>query len=392
MTPKSFIYLAAAAAASVLLAIVSFGANNQWGTGERTGEKLLPGFSANEVAEMEVRQGDNAVVLEKKQGGNWFMKSRDGYPVDMAKVRLLMRALARAELIEGKTGKAERYAALELEDPAGKTAKSRLVKLTGAKGSTIAEVVIGKQRAEAYGSGKEGGTYVRKVGEPRTWLANVELSASTAVKDWVKTTFLTLEAEKINRIGIEIPGEQALKIERPAPPPAKDTKDAKAARKDAKEAAKDATKDAKDATKDAKETKEIAETKAPPPAKLAFVAFPPEGKKLKDAGAAEALARAVSSIDLEDVRKLTGPPSGEGVSTVRIELKDGPTATLRLRKDGDAHWLSITVADGEGEAAKKAAEEITSHTKDWEFRVPALKAEAILKKRSDLLEAPKDAS
>ena len=81
------------------------------------------------------------------------------------------------------------------------------------------------------------------------------------------------------------------------------------------------------------------------------------------------------------------PPAGEGVSIVKIEIADGPTATLRLRKDGDSHWLSVA-ATGEGDAAKKAAEEIAARTKDWEFKIPAFKAELILKKRSDLLEAP----
>ena len=41
MTPKNFVYLAAAAAVSVLLAIVSFASNNQWSTGQAAGEKLL---------------------------------------------------------------------------------------------------------------------------------------------------------------------------------------------------------------------------------------------------------------------------------------------------------------------------------------------------------------
>jgi hypothetical protein len=361
MTPKNFVYLAAAAAVSVLLAIVSFASNNQWSTGRTSGEKLLPGLSdaIREVAELEVRQGENAVVLERK-GGNWMVKNREGYPVDVAKVRTLLVALGEAELIERKTSNADRYAALELEDPAGNTAKSRLVKLTGAKGNTIAEVVIGKQRQEGYGGGKAGGTYVRRGGDSQTWLADAELSASAAVKDWVKTSFLSLDAGKIGRMTIEIPGEQALKIERPAPkgPAPKD--------KDAKEA------------KGSKETKE---------AKLAFVGFPPEGKKLKDAGAAEALARAASSIDLEDMRKLAEPPSGAGVSVVKIEVADGPTATLRLRKDGDAHWLSVAVA-GEGEAAKKAADAIADRTSGWEFRISASKAESILKNRSDLIEAP----
>jgi len=376
MTPKNFVYLAAAAVASVLLAVVSFASSNQWSSGQAAGEKLVPGFSdaIKDVAELELRQGENTVVLERK-GGSWAVKSRDGYPADSPKVRTMLVALSEAELVESKTRKADRYAALELEDPAEKTAKSRLVKLTGAKGNAIAEVVIGKQRAEGFGTGKGGGTYVRKVGDAQTWLANVEIGVPVAVKDWVKTSVLSLDTDKINRISIEIPGEQALKVERPAPP-AKDT----AKDKDAK-TPKEATE-----PKDAKETKEEAKTPAPP-AKLAFVGFPPEGKKLKDAGAAETLGRAVSSFELEDVRKLAPPPAGEGVSIVKIEIADGPTTTLRLRKDGDAHWLSIT-ATGEGDAAKKAAEEITARTKDWEFRIPASKAESILKKRSDLLEAP----
>jgi hypothetical protein len=365
MKPKSFVYLAAAATLSVLLAILSFAANNQWSAGKATGEKLLPKLadSIREVAQIEIRQGDNAVVLEKKSE-IWGIKSRDGYPLDVAKLRTLLVALGEAELIEPKTRRADRYTALELEDPAEKSAKSRLVRITSAKGEAIAEVVIGKKRPELYGTGKAGGTYVRRPGDPQSWLANVDLDAPLAVKDWVKTSVLTIDAGKISRVSIEIPGEQALKIERPAPA----AKDAKA--KDAKEDAKEPT-DAKTPTE---------------PAKLAFVAFPPEGKKLKDTGAAETLARALSSIDMEDVRKLAEPPAGEGVSVVKIEVADGPTTTLRLRKEGDAHWLSVA-ATGEGEA-KKAAEEISGRTQGWEFKLPAAKAESILKKRSDLLQAP----
>ncbi|NJO23888.1 MAG: hypothetical protein HC868_14370, partial [Sphingomonadales bacterium] len=101
---------------------------------------------------------------------------------------------------------------------------------------------------------------------------------------------------------------------------------------------------------------------------------------------AEGLARALASIDMDDVRKIDAPPAGGGASTVKLELADGPTAMLRLRKDGDAHWLSLA-ATGEGEA-KKAADEINQRTQGWEFKIPAHKADQILKKRADLLEAP----
>jgi hypothetical protein len=359
MKPETFVYLAIAAALSVLFAVVSYASNNQWSQVRVSGEKLLPALStdASKIASIELRQGDSVMTLEKT-GANWGLKDRDGYPVDFAKLRALLVSLVEAEVTEPKTKRPDRYAALELEDPAGKDAKSKLVRLKDSKGATIGEVVIGKQRLEALGTGKAG-TYVRKPGDPQTWLANTELHASLTTKDWMKTNILSLDSTRISRLSIEIPGEEVLKVERETPPPAKNTKD-----------------------KDGKEAKETPAE----PGKLRFVTFPPDGKKLKDAGAAEAIARAVATIDMEDVRKLASPPTGAGVSAVKIELADGLKTTLTLRKDGDVHWMSVT-ATAEGEA-KKVADEIAGRTKGWEYKLPAAKAESILKKRSELLEAP----
>jgi hypothetical protein len=297
-----------------------------------------------------VKQGQDTIVLERK-GGSWNLKSRNGYPADPVKVRSLLVGLAEAELVGAKTRRPDRYAVLELEDPAEKGAKSRLVRLVGGKG-VIGEVVVGKKRIEMLDATK-GGTYVRKPGDPQTWLANAELDAPIASKDWVKTSVLELDTSKISSVTIEIPGEQPLRIGRDNAAPAK--------------------KDAKD------------EAPAGEPGKLKFTGFPPEGKKLKEASAADTLARAVASIELEDVRKLTSTPGGPAVSTVKIEQKEAPSVTLRLRKEGDSTWLSVT-ATGEGDAAKPLAAEITNRTQGWEYKIPAFKAEAILKKRSELLE------
>ncbi|HEY1246239.1 MAG TPA: DUF4340 domain-containing protein [Hyphomicrobiaceae bacterium] len=399
MTPKSFVNLAAVAVVSALLAIVAFASSNPWSSGRATGERLMPTLAdtIRSVTGLEVRQGDEVAVLERSPDGRWSLKSRGGYPVDIAKVRALLVGLGQAELVEPKTSKADRYAALELEDPAQKGAKSHLVRLMGADGKAISEVVLGKRRFAGYGTNQPGGTYVRRPGDPQTWLANVELDAPVAAKDWVKTAVLSLDSGKINRVSIEIPGEQPLRIERPVPAPAKDARqDAKA---DAKTAAKadakvevkagaksDAKADAKaDAKTDVMKLHQMAEP-APTPAKPAFVGFPTEGKKLKDASAAEALVRAVASIDLEDVRKLAASPAGDGVSVVKVESADGVATTLRLRKEGDAHWLSVALTGGEGDA-KKTADEIAARTQGWEFKIPSYKADAILKKRADLLEA-----
>jgi len=379
MTPKSFVNLAGIALASALLAAVTFAASNPWGSGKAGGEKLVPTLadSIRQVTGLEIRQGEEAVALERAENGTWSLKSRGGYPVDVTKVRALLVGLGQAELVESKTSKPDRYAALELDDPEQKGAKSRLLRLTGADGKAISEVVLGKRRSAGYGINQTGGTYVRKPGSPQTWLANVEIDAPLAIKDWVKTSVLALDLPKIGRVSVEVPGEQPLKLERPAPP---------AAPKDAKADANAKTDAAKGDAKDAK----APEWTHPPfePAKLAFVGFPTDGKKLKDASAAETLARAVASIDLEDVRKSAAPPAGDGgASVVKVESAAGLATTLRLRKEGDAYWLTVTATGGEGDA-KKTAEEIAARTQGWEFKIPAFKADAILKKRADLIETP----
>src|SRR5688572_23997013 len=193
MAPKSFVYLAGATVLSAFVAIATFAATNQWGKGPVRGERLMPMLenAIGQVAEVTIRQGDATVVLQRTgTGGSWALKSRDGYPADIAKVRTLLVALGQAELLEPKTNRADKYAVLELEDPAGKGAKSRLVSLTDAKGNIMAEAVLGKKRSEGFGVGKVGGTYVRRPGNPQTWLAGVELDAPTGVKDWATTAVL----------------------------------------------------------------------------------------------------------------------------------------------------------------------------------------------------------
>jgi hypothetical protein len=83
------------------------------------------------------------------------------------------------------------------------------------------------------------------------------------------------------------------------------------------------------------------------------------------------------------VRKLD-TASGE-ISTARLEADGGLAVLLRLRKEGEDTWLSLT-ATGEGDA-KKQADEITARSKDWEFKISPAKATAILKRPADLFEA-----
>ena len=339
MKPRAFAALSVVTVVALVVAIATYAAQNRWSHVKVSGAGLVPGLAAqaSRIAKIELKQGDKALTLARDKEA-WSLADRGGYPAKPEAVRALLVKLAGAELVESKTRNKDRYALLELEDPAAKDAKSRLLRLLDDKGGVIAEAVVGKKRLDAFG-GNKSGTYVRKPGDAQTWLASADLDVSVAVRDWVQTGVLDVPAAKIAKVTVEIPGEEPLVIAR----------------------------DAGDATK------------------YALVGMP-EGKKLKEGAGIDAIVRAAGNIDLEDVRKPAAAAAPEDVSVVKIEADGGLAVTVRLRKEGADTWVALEAGGADGDA-KKTAEDITTRTQGWEFKVPAHKAQSILKRRADLFEA-----
>ncbi len=338
MKPHSFAALAVITLFAVAISLSTYASQNRWSQTQVSGAVLFPGLGAQagQIAKIEIKQGDKTVALARDKDA-WTLADRGGYPVKAEAVRALLVKLAGAELVEGKTRNKDRYGLLELEDPSGKDTKSRQLRLLDDKGAVIAEAVVGKKRYDAFG-GSKSGTYVRKPGDAQTWLSNADLDLAVNVKDWVQANVLDLPVAKTAKVTIDIPGEEPLVIAR----------------------------DAGDATK------------------YALVGMP-EGKKLKEGAGIDAIARAAGNIDLEDVRKPPAAPAGD-VSTAKIEADGGLAVTVRLRKEGEDTWASIEATGADGDA-KKAAEDINKRTQGWEFKIPAFKAQSILKRRADLFEA-----
>jgi hypothetical protein len=339
MKPHAFAALSVVTVVALVVAIATYAAQNRWSHVKVSGAGLVPGLAgqASRIAKIELKQGEKALTLARDKDA-WSLADRGGYPAKPEAVRALLVKLAGAELVESKTRNKDRYALLELEDPAAKDAKSRLLRLLDDKDGVIAEVVVGKKRLDAFG-GNKSGTYVRKPGDAQTWLASADLDVSVAVRDWVQTGVLDVPAAKIAKVTVEIPGEEPLVIAR----------------------------DAGDATK------------------YALVGMP-EGKKLKEGAGIDAIVRAAGNIDLEDVRMPAAAAAPGDVSVVKIEADGGLAVTVRLRKEGADTWVALEAGGADGDA-KKTAEDITTRTQGWEFKVPAHKAQSILKRRADLFEA-----
>jgi hypothetical protein len=335
--PQQFTVLAGVTIVSVVLAGLVYASSNRYSPGRVEGQPLAPELRAriNTASAIEIVQGDKKLTVERS-GDQWKLKERAGYPVLAEKARALVIALSTADTVEPKTASKDRYGLLDLQDPANKDAKSRGVKVLDDKGAPLADVVVGKSKYDAFGSGRPG-FYVRTAANPQTWLATGDPKASVEVRDWVQTGIFTTVTDKITRITIEHPGETPLVIE-------------KGTEKDQK-------------------------------FKLAAM---PEGKKLKQGVTIDQIPQGFSSIDMDDMRKVDATPTGDKVSVLTLESEGGLKVTFRLHKDGDVSWMSFN-ATGEGDA-KTQADEINAKATGWEFKIPNWKADAIAKRAADLFE------
>lgn len=338
MKPQQFLILAVATVVAFIAAAVVHARRQPWTEARPAVTRFAPTLArdAAKVARIEIRQAETAFTFERK-GEAWTLKERADYPVKGEAVLGVLSRLAQSDLVEPKTRSTNSHAMLELEDPAAKGAKSRQVRLLDEKGAIIADVVVGKRRLDAFGPSK-GGTYVRKTADPQTWLATGDIDVPTEVRGWVAANVIDLPVDKVSKVTIELPGEAPLLIEREAAGKYK-------------------------------------------------LASAPAGRKLKEGNAVDETARAATSIELDDLRKAPATPvAADKTSTVRVTSEGGPEVVLRFTRDGGADWMTVTASGATGDA-KTAADAINARTAGWEYKVPAAKAGALLKRIADFLEA-----
>lgn len=339
MKPHHFASLAAAALVSLIAALVAYSTLQQRSSATPAGARLFPGLEAqaDKIARVELQQADRTVTLEKK-GETWSIKEKDGFLASTEKVRALLVSLTTAELAEAKTKSEMRLPLLELEDPKGPNANSYLVRLVDAGGKPLAEVVAGKKRYDAFGTGKSG-SYVRRPSEMQTWLITREINAGVNIKDWARDRLFETRPEKIKKATITTGTEAPYDIER-------DT--------------------------DGRTFK---------------LAVMPPGKKIKFMNATDDIVDTLSSFNIEDVRK-AGTASGAGggsIGKAAVELDSGLKLALTARRESDEWaWMTLS-ATGEGEGKAPAAD-LQALATDWEFRIPAAQFDRIFKKLDTLVE------
>jgi len=333
MKPTTFLIVLAATAVCVAAATVAV-VREQRATVAAPGGPLFADLldHANDVATITIDSGTGTLTIARASDGAWGLVENDGYPVPTDKVRRLVAGLAEVRLLEPKTDRPERYARLEVEDPAP-GAMSKRVTLGDAAGATLAALIVGRENYSFDLNGLRG-VYVREPGG-RAWLAEAALDVPTTTVTRVDRNVVDLDAEAVQAIRFEPAGSDVVTVSRP------------------------------DAASE-------------------FSLEPiPEGRSA-DPEAVARLARAFVAVTLDDVRAdRAGAARGAGVATATTF--DGLTLKAELVVVDGATWLRLGATAPEDAPAGGDAKAINDRVGGWLYKLPQFKIDALTPRIDDYL-------
>ncbi len=372
MKPRTLVILAVATLAFAIAAVV-VDIRSPAGSSGGAGELLFPGLAdqINDAARITVATADRKFAVVRADGG-WTVADRYGYPAKFDTVKATLVGLAQLRTVEAKTAEPSLYPRIEVEEASGKGAKSALLAVEDAKGTTLASLILGKRRYGRGGGDNAAMIYVRKPGEARSWLAQGTLERNDDIGMWLQREIVNLDRGRVRQVSVTSPGEQPFVIKKDKPGGGD----------------------------------------------FALEAVPQEDK-VKSSYEVNAIAGGLSALMLEDVLPAKDlKPEAKLVRTLEYKSFDGLVLDIALYQQDGKTWAKVQAAfDPNGVAAapaapaegssgqekaaqgseeeakpkgadavKKEAEEIAARTKDWVYGLGAGDLATLGKKFADLIE------
>ena len=324
--------------------------------------------------------GDTLAVEIARKDDAWRVTQRHDYPADEAKLRKLLFALANAQIREEKTSNPQNYSSLGVEDVSEKEASGVRLEVSGV--TPAVDLIVGKR-----GPGLSS-HYVRKTGEERSWLIDVELDAPSRPEDWLRKSVLDIGADRIQSATIETPGAKpytAAKRSRADAdfsveplPKGKELTYAGAANSVATALASLTLSDVKPAS----------ELKGKPQARATYRTF--DGLVVELQGWAEEDDRFITVSTrydqaLAEQFKLPGASDAESAATEEnASSNDTSSETDEKATESKSAQASVQMQSEERDVASEAAE-LNEALEGWAFEIPSYKYNAIFKELADIL-------
>ncbi len=301
----------------------------------RRGERLLPDLlaKANDVAAISVRQGDKSFRIIRNDDASYKLEGSD-FPVKGGKFQSAIVAAASLELFEAKTAREDKYPIIEVDDPAAKNAKGRLVTFEDKAGNTLAEVILGKKARGRVGGAIADGQYVRLPGDKQSWLVRGVVEGNADLSTWVDTGVVEMNIDKVVLAAFQPAGGEELVVRRVG------------------------------VTDGGQAKFEIDNV--------------PEDRKPQNDLTIRYAATDIANSRFIDVRKDQG---GDVAWRTRLMMEDGMLIEFNITADD---WLSVKVLDGGKD--KETSDDIIKRTGGYQFQLEDYKIAQFKKTMADLTE------
>lgn len=185
-------------------------------TDTTSGQKVLPNFPLNEVAQLRVKQAAGEVNLVRTNE-TWLVQERWGYPANFSEVSTLLRKIWELKPMEGVQVGPSQFARLELVQPSegGSTNTGTLIEFKDSKGGAMKGLLLGKKHTR--NSGEEspfGGGGSFPVGryvmvpdaQPKVWLVSETFNeVEPKPENWLDKEFF--KVEKTKSVSVTYPEE-----------------------------------------------------------------------------------------------------------------------------------------------------------------------------------------
>ena len=284
------------------------------------------------LTEIEVTSKTGTIHI-RQTDGKWVVVERDSYPADAGQVRTAGTSLAGLQIVEAKTARPELLSMVGLDaPPAGQATQ---LKLTGAGGMVVADVLIGQTQGNADALGRNA-IYVRKPDENQSWLARGYLVAQSGIEAWLDKAAVVIVRDRVKGAVVD-----------PAEGPSYTL---------------------------SRDTKEM------PDFKMTDL---PRGRELSFEGSPDGVAGAIVGFVYQDVAK-ADTINFMGAPQTVFNTFDGLNVTVQVATRGMERWATVS-AQATNPMVQAEADTINARNRGWAYKIEEFKANQIVATRETLL-------
>ncbi|NBB94018.1 MAG: DUF4340 domain-containing protein [Gammaproteobacteria bacterium] len=195
MNAKKLIILGVGTVLALMLALVLVGRPDPSPT-LADDTALLPGLAdgINDVDALEIVAPDGETVATlHRERERWRMREMHDYEADFARIHDLLRDLARATRLEGRTDRADWYGRLGVADPGSGEGSGVVIRFPG---SQLPGLIVGERDPAGIGR------YVRLAEETRAWLTDQDIDLPVERIEWLERAIMDIPVEDIESVTV----------------------------------------------------------------------------------------------------------------------------------------------------------------------------------------------